>query len=39
MPASRGTASQNCMPGTRVEIAFISPRISEGASGFGSNVS
>ena len=39
MPAMFGKCSQISWPGTRVRIAFISPWISAGASGFGSKVS
>ena len=37
--SSIGTVSENCTPGTQVEIGLKVPRISEGASGFGSKVS
>ena len=37
--ATRGNSSQKCMPGTFVRMGSNSPRISSGASGFGSKVS
>ena len=39
MVAMRGNSSQICMPGTLVLMGLNSPRISTGASGFGSKVS
>ena len=37
--ATRGKSSQKCIPGTLVRMGSNSPRISSGASGFGSKVS